>query len=958
MIYKQHFFLILSCLAVVPCTLNAKHVFEGDQHNKTSFSFPLGHMAFSSKSGLCIIGSDEEKEGNEYALAFATRSSSKFGSLAIPKIELNGKEKQDNPLIGAAFNTVTFMKGGDDVWPLIISRKEPNRMYLLQTYVAQWDEAKKEIKASNIGIVSSPLVEDAQKQPASKVLGIAGGYPYILIPLSPAAVSLHEGFDLALGYFYYGVREEAKKEEAKLKKLQKGKQKAVVQEVSQATPQKEIDKAKVIKEALKKSHISFVDVRTDADAPKALPIRLDHPALAWGNAAHSFLHTHIPVEWSDMVKTWYVPLHVKASLKENSGACALLVAHYDEKKGIELKPFVSFAVLEEDSIVTTAKPGQEIGVFHTASLGTTTWLPYLVVVGGAGNEGKRQVSALPVVGGPDMKTRGTLAKKNQIPDPDFSHGELTRRTFLEPALEPADVPQVNEPAVCVGGGLAPGEVTRLHVCGDAVFVAVEASEETCGGLFHSQALFDGEGRIVGWTPWQPAGGINEPVKHFDLDEVGGGNYWYIPSSAREVMRTEWKPDEITSDNSLSSTLTAFFKTVPSGIQGLKAYSHQEVGMSKVTGERASFLVATGYERVVLVETGNDTSGSFAPITHFKNTHLCTDGSLKDFHGDANVLVLTGGVLKELGPIVASALVTDGHYAWLAVAGSGGVAILARPDGTGISLDSEQGLGHGFKGLSNDMRFVKLGYKNVHTLLAAQNALCIVMPTSFGLYPVSSQAIKEQTSYTLVGVAKQGSFEKHSYFLDAWASSNYLFIGTDKGLMYRRIDPICNGDTCTGWQTLSVPYSAGAISRFYALQGAKRESGIFNLYVLSTSASADQARLYRYVLDESGQLEPLIELLPDVLLQSTGKAFLMNLGVYRSYFTTDGALGFFTGSIFGSRSPAVDTCLIDVHTRRRNFVDTAQTILKIADGSSIGAVIREPASGAWIAWGSFGVRVAS
>ncbi len=957
MIYKKHFFLVLCLLTV---SLQGRQIIEGDQQGQTSFSFSLGPVAFTPSNGLCVVGSSEEKEHNEYALAFASRSNKRFLPFAIPQIELDGKEDQPNPLTGAALSSVTLMQGGGtDVWPLVCLHKEPNRLYILQTYATHLDRAKKEVKVTKVNVISSGAVPDAQNQPSLQILGVGAKYPYILLPVSSTLVPLDQGFDLALAYFYYGVREEAKKEAAKLEKLNKKKKLELVAQGAEEPPVKKGEGAELIRKALKTSKISFTDVTTGLKDVKAIAVRRDHPAIARGGVAHSFLHTRIPVEWSEMMNAWYIPLHVQAGFEKNEGVCALLVAHYDEKTGLDIRPFLPASAVTSDSIVAMTQPGGTVGIFHTASLATTTWLPYLVVVGGTDNSCKRQVSALPVVGGLDWKTRGTLAKKNQTPVFEFREDELLSRTFLEPALKPEDVPTVDDAAVLVGGGLAPGDVTQLSVSGDAVFIAVDASQKTRGGIYHSQALFDGNGSIVGWTAWQRAAGITQPVSYFALDAVGGGDYWYAPKNqdqrSTEVMHTEWKSKS--SDNTLEHTLTELFKNIPSGIQDLKSYTYSDDGMSKAEGSRASFLIATGYEHVVLIQSGSDSEGSFEPTKHFGDTQLFADGSLKGFETGHQVLDISGGVLAELGPIVSSAFIKDADNIWLAVAGTGGVAILARPDGTGIPAD--EGLGCCFKGLQSDMRFFKIGsFKNAYSLLPCKNLLYIVTPTFLLEYPVSSNTIKEIVKCNVRAIAKNGLFEGHSYFLDAWASPKYLFIGTDKGLMYHPLEPFCTNEGCqASWKNVTIPYGAGAVSRLYPIRASKHESGIFNLYVLSTSVSKDQTRVYRYILDESGK-EPLIDLLPDVLLKTAGKAYFINLGIYRNHFATDGALAFFTGSIFGSRSPAVDTCLIDTLTRRRTFADGAQTVLKIADGSSIGAVLREPASGDLIAWGSFGARLTS
>ena len=147
---------------------------------------------------------------------------------------------------------------------------------------------------------------------------------------------------------------------------------------------------------------------------------------------------------------------------------------------------------------------------------------YLVVVGGTGTSDdlNSRVFALPLVD--NIKTQlynpiapvtstnikpsihGTLANVKSSPVTIFGAGSpasFQARVFNEPATTPDQLYSMNSPAAAVGGqAQLPGPITDITVRGDAIFVSTqEGGQGMQPGIFYSQALFDTEGRISGWT---------------------------------------------------------------------------------------------------------------------------------------------------------------------------------------------------------------------------------------------------------------------------------------------------------------------------------------------------------------------------------------------------------------------------------------------------------------------------
>ena len=548
---------------------------------------------------------------------------------------------------------------------------------------------------------------------------------------------------------------------------------------------------------------------------------------------------------------------------------------------------------------------------------TRTHLRYLVVVGGTGSSNglTSRVFALPLVD--NIKTQlynptapvtstnikpsihGTLANVKSSPVTIFRAGSpasFQARVFNEPATTPDQLYSMNSPAAAVGGqAQLPGPITDITVRGDAIFVSTqEGGQGMQPGIFYSQALFDTEGRISGWTSWQRAAAGGLAVQGFTLDAFTG-SFWYMPvtnGTVQNVVRTTWTDGT----DPLGSFLLKEFDTQQGGVQGLFDFPLTTSGFSTHAGNRLSVQAFTGYKKVLLLQTGGDYEGLFGPTTNL-TSYRSTDGTLSGFDGSP-ALVCSGGVLDELGPLNSVAVVTNGIDGWLVVGGSCGVAILA--DERGHGWDATAGLGYQFKGLLPTMAWRKISDAPVRKLIALGTSLFVLTTRSFERMTITAQSLANPQSTLL----SQLDDELSSYS-DMLVSGPLALIATSQGL-FRSGNYVDVQSATAPIPLVQVPLaeSVGPVTRLQAISSTNNETDVGmngNVYALSAYVGLSQAQIYRLVIAAGQVTDETVQLFPDLYLRGM-PTYFASLGDYRNYLVTDGALITLSRSAFGGTPP--------------------------------------------------------
>jgi acetyltransferase-like isoleucine patch superfamily enzyme len=262
--------------------------------------------------------------------------------------------------------------------------------------------------------------------------------------------------------------------------------------------------------------------------------------------------------------------------------------------------------------------------------------------------------------------------------------------------------------------------TDMQIIGDTVYIALEGDRVSQNGIeagvFKSTAVFDATGVVRGWTPWARVGAGTDAVAFFGHSEQRG-DLVYLTSPdgksfvdaatnslinpATTVKTTGWGDSSATA---LATVLAPVFATgdaTTSGVNGLFDFGPDTAGFKtanrRYTDPYISMMVATGYERVSIAQTGKRDGETFSPITTFDKTNVFNFGPDKGLAG--------------LGPITCAELTRNAKAAggtvnWLFVGGNGGMAVLVKTaDGDGQAVNLKELDIKGFPG--TDYSFVKL-----------------------------------------------------------------------------------------------------------------------------------------------------------------------------------------------------------------------------------------------------------
>lgn len=561
----------------------------------------------------------------------------------------------------------------------------------------------------------------------------------------------------------------------------------------------------------------------------------------------------------------------------------------------------------QDNIIATANSSSSIYIYNLKTILTSTYLKYLIVARGDDNTGARNVYALPLINSGSFKLPGSeetttfdgwLANVNQLPTTFFSpiapyrfsgNQNLSRtRAFTQPAIAPGQLYTTSSIQARVGGQVdLPGVINNLQAFKDAVFVSVTPDAGKAGGIFHSQALFDSNGMIKGWTNWKHCvntGAIDFNPHGFAYDNEIASHY-VISSDKKSVYKTAWSNGE----SDLEKLVTAELPQEKYGVQAIKNFS---AGYNCNTG---SFVCLSGLNKILLIQTGylNNTDDFISELGNYsENIFKSTDGTLSGFDNTKNYLALSisGGDLDKIKAITTTECI-DGKY--LCCGGSKGLAVLANDDGSGY-LD---GINSNFSNLTPDMKFRLIeNFKNI-IKISSQNEYLFVL-TNKNLYRIrlTPDNIINNNLETIV-LAKASDLAESASFADMLLSNNLIVIGHSKGLMQNNLNNIKTASSIgdMGWENIALPEAAGSlnnggpITRLFAISPTENEKDILgqaatgNVIALNGYVSYNTAQVYRFNINDFGKLE----LFPDYFAKDI-KTFFTNLGEYKNYFTADGA----------------------------------------------------------------------
>lgn len=700
----------------------------------------------------------------------------------------------------------------------------------------------------------------------------------------------------------------------------------------------------------------------DRDGNKALRLDCSSSAI---DVAHGLdkIFEHATFCWDYHLLKLYVGLHIKTkhNASEHQGAHAVVMADFSTKP-YKFVPIIHGGAHYKNSPLSVFGSNQEACVHHIRAMLTSTNLSYLIVVGGKGNEQhtSRQVLALPLVNAntaDNHGAQGTIAAQHCTITESFktntrNHRRTVARLCTEPATTQPQMPVEYNAAVLVGGSYQlPGPIEKLIVREDAVFVVIQKTATNIGGIFHSQPIFDVQGKIAAWTPWQRMGDFFGTATDAFVWEYSF-NVAILQDNPKHIFKTSLSPNYKKQKDpvpNLAYVVSNLFADC-GGIANLLDIPHYFPGISQQ--HPISFVIATGQQQIALIELAGHQDGSLINYSNDYATNYihALDGSLACLQEKIIdqqkpvLLVCSGGALDEIGTIQCATIYTTNKQAWLVVGGSRGLAVLADEHGRG--WDSSSGLGSHFQGLRSTMRFYKLGdWSFVQKIVADQEHLYILSNQKFYRFNLDPATIVHNNAKpTCLATSDQCSI-----IFDIGVSKSLALLATNQGIFFNATStPIDNADTIT-WHKSNTDIK-GQPYKFVFLTPTGLEHDFScngQIFVIAGSMHNNYSYIYRLFIDSHHNLQQRTCMLGEPIDQE-----IFHFRNFRNVFYTDGL-----HYLVGHPSQKDDKAQLDFFTaktisgRNRSFL---QIPLHAKKATTITAVIRNATTGKLLIAGDFGL----
>ncbi len=867
---------------------------------------PIGSTVFAPVSQLFFVGSAVASSGNAaaFSVAVAGPGSVSFAGITPENIYIQGIE-QANPLYGAQIKLLSSTGRttlASDNLPLVVIENDPNHVYIISSYTQQKKPA----------LTISNQLQDTTGAAASGIEAIVGSVEASIF----AAVSPASG---TFGDVGSGIAQ------ANLVTTQTGDQ---------------------------------------LDFGSPIPVDITSPLVTIGSNLQSLTNPILYVsnyknKQERNVGTLFAGFNALGGSGVNDGAYGVISSpNAVGSASLPLTQIVPASAVTNDSIIAGTGANTQVNIHFLSSLFPSVGTQYLVVVGGVGsaNDEPINVYALP------LTWMGTLASVNAAPTTNL----YTERQFAVPAVNQGDLYTPASIPAIVGGGSAPGTITSLSTAGDSVLITVTGATDVASGIFYSQAIFDNNSVICGWTNWQRAVNSQGTAQSAFYDRTNS-YFWYstaFNTNVQSVVATSWGQNS----TPLAELLNGTLPQTQGGIQGVVDIVGAASPFSQTVGSRSSATIFTGLNTVIFAETAQDIGDTLTPVTTYTNIVATTDGTLNAFVAPAEYISMTGGALDNLQAIIAATVVSCGGNSWIVVGGNGGLAVLALPDGSGIPTES---ITQNFTGLSNQLTWQQLGnYTNVRKLVSQNGSLYILTDTLFERVRLTPEIINQTVPFTSINLATAQTLPnaRYYFFSDVIVSEPLVVLATSSGLLMPgtgvSVATAMSQDDMN-WQVVSMPESTGCATRLWAITQTGNPTDLYlptpavsgNLYVLSGNVSRDQARIYRYVItyNPAGINSGTVQLFNDFFIPSR-PTFFINIGSYRNFFYTDGMLRSLSRSRYLLEKLFVQALPSVIQQGFKIVVPQKGGFYSQADANSVGQVQRISGLGSWVIPGDFGLVV--
>ncbi len=670
--------------------------------------------------------------------------------------------------------------------------------------------------------------------------------------------------------------------------------------------------------------------------------------------------------WDSTLQRLFVVLTgaEKETVGVDGGAISILVGRLEDNKLI-----LEHAVDLDSTYFENNQLGDNVvgfystdGVQYYASgykvrtMHTSTGFSYLIINGGKeiGTEGtrKRMVYALPIVKSNNDKSKiGKLAQKEDFTEIIDAAGQLVDVAIVD------DEKQAGVGLKQLPLDINSEKVEDMFIVGDSVYAALAGNRSSINneaGIFKSTALFDEKGKIFAWTEWERVMGSTDKVFGFGIDSAlnaNSGNYWYLTNNIygnkTTVKVTQWGHGESFA-GMLGQRLVSFLST---------EFTHEIGGVHQIFNfdeftpgfedGKFSMMIATGYKKIVLLETGKYDGSVFNPTQDF------SDPTKYNVFENNNVL-------NSIGPVCCSEtsrIVDDENKGWIFVGGYNGLAVLSKDDGDGwdtnFGLDNVQ---------FDDFSFKKIGnLSHIRKLVCDGNNKLLYIVTDESIYKVemnktnfSSAGSPDVVGTKVLDTKDLPDSNDGDFISDFLICGNLAFVTTISGL-FKTIN--INASPII-WQEVKIDSGVigvgeVSIAPVQSLSFIPVETGGYtnegNLYVLSADFGLDLATVYRFQIKENEDIYRIKE--------DDDRRYFYQIGEFRCNFLTDGSFCYhLLSKHFGLMGFLKK---FNNGSKVSNFRTTERIIDLGVEASlayNVGLMAKDSATGAWVVPGDWGIRV--
>ena len=901
------------------CLSLCAHIFAGElSKNELPLSFYADHILPSPEGNSFFMINNQENALDSSISVFNDAQS--FVAGVVPeKITLNGEPEQANPLYNAK---IAFLKTLPASGALVAVKQDD---WSINAFINYSSDQK--------ALFSISSIFDASVTQISKILSFQtgkGSYMFAAV-LGKNDISFGDGTsgiafikfksttleNRATSYFLEQIDPIKQPEEPKIE-----------DDINRIILDTELEERKKPKPVI--------------NIPRALALSRSSNLLAWNHPLAEISNV-IDLHWSDALNLLFIALQVKAGDQENAGCCAILAANIDDQDKVTMAPICQSTIFEsgrQNKIVGALGSQQQVSIHKILTMKTSTGLDYLIINGGNGepDSNKNHVYALPITNHkdrPDLRGRlANVAKKVDMGTILPNYHYVGVRGFTDLATLPEEVYTSDHAQARVGGGpLLAGNIRTIKVIEDSVFASVEdPADGQLPGLHQSQALFDEQGMIRGWTQWQRVCAITDHVLDVNFSNPASSLVWICKNSddQQTIKHINWQTSQEKSP--FAREITSVFQS-ENGIGGIFDFQPHAHALAK-----NCLLVAVGGEKIAITQSGTLSGGML----------MADDLNAKKIIEGATSLAENCAILNcpELRPIKSAQLIGSHNQCWLAIGGMQGVAIACKNDGSGWPRESAPELA--------DFSFRKIGnYRSVQKLVADKEYLYVLTDNRLERINIARSNFATNQLETSI-IAESAAFSKARFF-DCLVSEKVGLLATSAGL-YR----IANGKDVANvqdtndaqWTPINLPESVLPIvklqpySATHCPQDISRACGGM-VHVIGSYRGKNKTHLHRLSIasTEHEQInDATVQLIPE-LISWGEKSTFATFHPFKENFISDGAFYFSSPGPDGKKAALV--CGL-----KKNEIAP----LQLSEADRIMSITQNSATGSWLIAGTFGLIV--